>query len=306
MDQEDSKTPVTKIFHTKIRKLFSNITVEPIVFFFVFPNMISYIVTQNINLKKACEVNLNYSTSVCDALAARNKSAYNVTQEQNVQRLVATVNGYSSGLQAFFVCITLLIIGSWSDKNRRRKPVLMLPMIGDSISVMLYILSLWLYKELPVEFNIFAEAVPQGIAGGWYSFTASVHMHINDDLDLERRTLKIGAISFLVYLTFATGIAVGGVLYDFVNHYLLYLIVIGLHLLGVVYVYFRIEEVGQVEDDRDVKIRRNILLGVWSHVKKTFQTVFCERRKNGRRKILLLLVCLWGNYGVFIGKYKCL
>lgn len=301
-DKQNPKSPTTKNIYTRPKTLLSNITVEPIVLFFVFPNLISFIVTQNINLKKACEVNLNYNTSVCDALAARNKSGYDVTQEQNVQVLVALVNGYSSGLQAFLVCLTLMIIGSWSDKNHRRKPILMLPLIGDSVSALLLLLSL--YKKWPIEFNIFAEAVPQGIAGGWYSFTAAIFTYINEDPDVKRRTIKIGTTNVLVMFAFFTGTAAGGLLYASLDHHFIYLLVVIMHLLGVAYVYFKIDEIRHVQEKERSQRKRNALWDVCrlSHVKNTFKTIITKGGNERRKKILLLLISTWGNFGVFHGE----
>lgn len=299
----DSKTPPTPTFPEKLKILCSSITVEPLIFLFIFPNFVSFIVTQNINLQKACEVNLNYSTSVCHALAARNKSNYNATQEQTVQALVASANGYSSGLQAAFICLTLLIMGSWSDKNRKRKPMLMLPLIGDSVSAVLLMLSLWFYKELPLEFNVFAEAFPQGVAGGVYTFTAAVLAYINEDPDLERRSIKIGFMSILLLIAFYTGTAAGSLLYDIMDHFMIYFVVVVLHLLGMTYTYFRIDEVCNAQKEQTLsKKKRNILLDIcrFSHIKKTFQTIL-RKGSNRGKNVILLLISVWGNYGVFTG-----
>lgn len=63
-------------FREKLKYIFSNITVEPIVICYVMPSVLSSLATQNINLEKACRVNLNYGNEICDALSNRQTSNY--------------------------------------------------------------------------------------------------------------------------------------------------------------------------------------------------------------------------------------
>lgn len=290
-------------FRNKLKLLFSNITMEPLVFTFVFPNQAMFIVTQNLDLKKACEVNLNYRTSVCEALTVRNNSAYNATEERTVQSLVASTNGYASGLQAFLTCITLLIVGSWSDTNRRRKPILMLPLLGNSMSALLLMLSLVFYHELPVQFNAFAEAFPQGVAGGWYVFEAAIFAYIGEDQKIERRTIRIGAISVFMLISTFTGLAMGGVLYRNLNLYQVYIIFITINLLGIVYTHFRIQEVPGNNYEVKSKSMKNLLVDVFklNHAKRTLQMVLTKGTRETRIKVWLLIMSVWGSVGAFFG-----
>lgn len=67
-----STEPMT--WQQKYDFLISNITVEPMLACYIIPSVFANLATQNLNLEKACRVNLGYSTEVCDALSARNTS----------------------------------------------------------------------------------------------------------------------------------------------------------------------------------------------------------------------------------------
>ncbi|KXJ71769.1 hypothetical protein RP20_CCG019750 [Aedes albopictus] len=60
----------------KFRYFKNNITVEPIVACYIMPSVLAGLATQNLNLEKACRVNLNYGDVVCDALTRRETSNY--------------------------------------------------------------------------------------------------------------------------------------------------------------------------------------------------------------------------------------
>lgn len=59
-----------------MRAVWSNITVEPLLAAYIIPSVLSTMATQNLNLEKACRVNLNYPVELCDALTRRDTLNY--------------------------------------------------------------------------------------------------------------------------------------------------------------------------------------------------------------------------------------
>ena len=66
----------TLTFDQKMQYIWNNITLEPLVLCFVMPSMLLMLGTQNLNLEKACRVNLGYNDTVCDALTRRDTMNY--------------------------------------------------------------------------------------------------------------------------------------------------------------------------------------------------------------------------------------
>lgn len=53
-----------------------NITVEPMLACYIMPSVLAGLATQNLNLEKACRVNLGYGDVICDALTRRDTANY--------------------------------------------------------------------------------------------------------------------------------------------------------------------------------------------------------------------------------------
>lgn len=74
---DDSQRDVKCMTYTeKIRFVITNITVEPVLACYIIPSIFSGLATQNLNLEKACRVNLNYGDEICDALTIRQTANY--------------------------------------------------------------------------------------------------------------------------------------------------------------------------------------------------------------------------------------
>lgn len=75
--KDNAATTTTKrSLREKIRLVANNITVEPILAAYIMPSVLSNLATQNLNLEKACRVNMAYGDEVCDALTRRQTANY--------------------------------------------------------------------------------------------------------------------------------------------------------------------------------------------------------------------------------------
>ena len=112
---------------------------------------------QNLFLKKACLVNFHHlNESDC---AQQNDSS----TADDVQRYVSDLNVYAALLQNVPSIFFVLFVGPWSDKNGR-KIAMMLPLLGQILSVALYFLNDH-FESWPAEFLLFA-SIPLGLCGG--------------------------------------------------------------------------------------------------------------------------------------------
>jgi PCFT/HCP family folate transporter-like MFS transporter 1/3 len=94
-------------FKEKCRHIRNSITIEPMLACYIMPSVLAGLATQNLNLEKACRVNLNYSTEICDALTARDTANY-TEEEREVQTLVAGMQGWKTVLQSLMPCLLIL------------------------------------------------------------------------------------------------------------------------------------------------------------------------------------------------------
>lgn len=280
-----------KTFIQKLRIIFLNITVEPILVFYVLPNVMSSLAMQNLNLEKACRVNYEFDEHVCNALSARNKSGYNETDEQAVQKLVATINAYKNIIQSILPSFLLIFLGAWSDKHRRRKPCIMMPVIGEIVTIIAFLCSVYFFYELPVEFNCFFEAVPPALTGGWFAMFMGVFSYISSISSVETRTLRIGAVNMFSNVSVTIGIALSGILYKQAGSYGVYGLSLTMYMIGLSYAYLRVKEEGNPElNETNNKIRWFREFFDFKNVKDTFAVAFKEGKRNRKTRICTIMV----------------
>lgn len=147
----------------KCRYIYKHITLEPMVACFVLPSMLLMLGVQNLNLEKACRVNLGYNQTVCDALHNRDTANYK-DEEVEIQKLVAKMTGWKMAINSAIPCLLILFFGSWSDRHGKRKPCILIPLVGQIL--MAFSLLLCVYFELtPIEVAIFVEVFFPCITG---------------------------------------------------------------------------------------------------------------------------------------------
>lgn len=306
-DEATAAASPDRSFLEKARIVFSNVTVEPILVFYVLPSVMSSLAMQNLNLEKACRVNYHFNEEICDALSARNKSGYNATDEQAVQTLVATINAYKNVVQSIVPSFLLIFLGAWSDKHGRRKPCIMMPLIGETVTIIAFLCSVYFFYQLPVEFNCFFEAVPPAVTGGWFAMFMGVFSYISGVSSVETRTLRIGAVNMFSNVSVTIGIALSGILYKEAGSYGVYGLALSMYIMGLSYAYFRVKEEGNPDVKQDGRgWFRNFF--DFKNVKDTFAVAFKEGKRNRKKRIctimVLVMVIIGPMHGMSLMSYK--
>lgn len=118
-------------FREKYDYFCTNITVEPVLACYIMPCVFANLATQNLNLEKACRVNLAYPKEVCDALSNRDTANY-TEEEAAVQQLVASMGVWKTILQSALPAFIILFVGAWSDRLVKLK---VLPLEFDVLKI---------------------------------------------------------------------------------------------------------------------------------------------------------------------------
>lgn len=287
----------------KICEIVKNLSVEPILFCYSWPSMMASIAMQNLNLEKACRVNLKYTEAICDAMSIRNKTGYSEHDEQETQKIVASINGYKSIMQSVLPIVILLFLGSWSDRHARRKPCMILPLVGEIGTTVGSLISLYFFYELPVEFNCFAEAIPQGLGGGWYTMCVGVFTYVTQISTEENRTLRIGAVSVLVTISLGMGSTMSGILFNKLGFYGVFLLSIAMYTTALIYIHFRIHDIEE-SIEKSEKSSVGFLKDFFdlSHIKDTIKVAFKQGPRNRKKRICAIMLLLMVTIAPVIGK----
>lgn len=239
--KEKKEIPKKLSFRERLKLIKDNTTVEPIMACYVMPSVLASLAIQNLNLEKACRVNLNYSGEVCDALNLRETENYTL-EEEEVQRLTAGVQMWKNIVQTAIPVLLILFVGAWSDKTGKRKACILLPIVGEFVACLGFIVNTYFFYELPVEVAALTESIFPAITGGWFTNFIGVFSYIGDITTTENRTYRVGLVNIFMSLGYPIGSALSGVLLSWVGYYGVFTISASLYMFSLVYGYYYLEE----------------------------------------------------------------
>ncbi|KDR19441.1 hypothetical protein L798_06215, partial [Zootermopsis nevadensis] len=276
----------------------SNITVEPMLACYIMPCVLAMLATQNLNLEKACRVNLRYDDEVCAALTARQTANY-TEQETQVQQLVAGMTIWKTMVQSALPCFLMLFLGSWSDRHGRRKPCMLLPITGEFLTCIGLILCTYFFFELPMEVAGLVESLFPALTGGWFTMFMAIFSYIADVTSVEMRTLRIGIVNLFVSLGVPVGMALSGVLYKEIGFYGIFSISATMYVMSFCYGLFRIKESPRQKTEEERKTQQaskqqtcGFLRDFFDirHISETFRVAFKDGKNNRKRRVIMLMI----------------
>ncbi|KAJ8732265.1 hypothetical protein PYW08_014995 [Mythimna loreyi] len=307
VEKNEEKKKLT--FRERLKLIKDNTTVEPIMACYVMPSVLASLAIQNLNLEKACRVNLNYSTEVCEALNLRQTENYTF-EEQEVQKLTASIAVWKNIIQTSVPVLLILFVGAWSDKTGKRKACIMLPIVGEFLASLGFILNTYFFN-LPVEVCAFTEAIFPAITGGWFTNFIGVFSYIGDITTEENRTYRVGMVNMFMSLGYPIGSALSGVMLSWVGYYGVFTVSSSLYLFSLIYGYRYLEDPKQraekkLESKKHKKksfFREFFDIGL---VMETFRVAFRKGVGNRRLRVCLLLIVVCVVFGPLHGEFTVL
>ncbi|KAM3961885.1 proton-coupled folate transporter-like [Aphomia sociella] len=304
---EEAKTKKISISE-RLKKIKANITVEPIMACYVMPSVLASLATQNLNLEKACRVNLNFSAEVCDALAMRATENY-TEQETEVQTLTASVQAWKNIVQTAIPVILILFIGAWSDRTGKRKACILMPIVGEFLTCIGFIINTYYFYELPMEVAALTEAIFPAITGGWFTNFIGVFSYISDITTIEERTYRVGIVNLCMTLGYPIGSALSGVLLTWIGYYGIFSLSAVLYMFSLIYGYYYIEEPkNNTKQENYNNSGRGFLRKFFdiTLVLDTFKVAFKQGSGNRRLRVALLLIVVCVIFGPMHGEFSVL
>lgn len=184
---------------SRAQYVFRNITVEPLLALFQVSSVLSSLTTQNLNLQKACRVNLRMDDEVCFGLEHKNISSF-VAEEVQVQQAVADMLIWQTVIQSSVPCVLVIFIGSWSDRNRKRKPCMLVPILGELVRNVGLLLCVYYFYQLPMEVAGLVESIPTSMTGGLAVLYLAAFSYMGDisSVSETRRAIR-SSIFYYIY-----------------------------------------------------------------------------------------------------------
>ncbi|KOB68135.1 Adenylate cyclase [Operophtera brumata] len=217
---------------------------------------------QNFYLRTACTVDLKLDPSICDKGVGEEFEA----AEARSQALLSNVNISRSFIGSLISTVVLLFAGPWSDCSGRRKPLLILPLVGMS-AMSISVLLLLTFPGASTVQALYAIQIPMSLGGTFGLLLAAAFSHIGDVAQV------LGAVS-------------GPLTYRWLGFYGVFSIVLFLQLSSLIYVVFYVKDV-------NINTENKVSVFNW---RLPFNAVQClVRRRDGNKRaiiLLMLVVCL--------------
>ncbi|XP_050680090.1 proton-coupled folate transporter-like [Leptidea sinapis] len=269
-----------------------NVTVEPVMICYVVSCVLAILTGQNLNLEKACRVNLNFTKDICDSLKSQTLEAEN-EYERDVQILVARAMAWRTLITATLPCITALFVGSWSDKTGYRKIFIIIPIIGQTLSCFNGILHYYFFFELSLEAYVFSDALIDGLSGSFCVCFLTIFSYISTITTVENRTFRLGLINFSMSVGFPIGMGLSGVLLKYSGFYSVYSFCAVIHVLNFLYTVFILKDPkrdeGQKQHDKKGLVHLTRLYFDIANIKNTLLVVFKKGSNNRRLRMFVYL-----------------
>lgn len=288
----------------KIRRVLSEMTVEPMLAWYTIGCIVSSLAMQNLNLEKACRVNLAYNQTVCDALTVRETANY-TDAEEAVQQIVTSMAIWKTFLQSFLPAIIIPFVGSWSDRKHRRKPAMLFPITGEIMTIFGFITCTYYFYEVPMEVSGLIEALFPALTGGWMTMYMAVFSYMGDVTSVENRTLRIGIVNLCASISVPVGTLVSGFLFQLIGYYGVFFLSTFIHILSFTYGYTRVIESRSpstpittktlLEKNEEQEVFKGVVAFIVDffdvrHIKETMRVAFKSGEHNQRRRVILLMV----------------
>ncbi|KAL7729113.1 hypothetical protein ACLKA6_009587 [Drosophila palustris] len=275
-NSEEAATPTQDPKLNYLQKLWRYrhyLVVEPFFFFYAAATYLNQIALRNFPLEKACRINLGYSADTC--LAMLDKELFNITcpddltfenattgasfeqkmlgitsfgfndavckAEIESQILLADVSGKRAPIAAIFPLIILLFAGGWSDRYNKRKPCMILPIVGEGLSYTGLLISAIFYESLPMEFGSYIEAIVPALFGGITFCLMALYSYITIATPEKDRVFRFGIFAmFVTALPFLN--IISGFLYRILGYKLSFASAVVFQIIAILYIIFFIKE----------------------------------------------------------------
>lgn len=294
-DRQEQKTNTKKepkerqTFFNKLSILKNYITVEPLLACYVLPSVLASIAVQNLNLEKACRVNLNYGKETCDGLIQQ-KTSNDSFEEREVQAQVAYMTAWRMPLQTALPAVIILFVGAWSDKTGRRKPCMLIPMIGEFTTSLGLMLCTYYFLEWPLEVAGVIEGLPPALLGGWATMFMAIFSYLADHTTPEERTFRIGIVNVFISVAVPVGTALSGIMLKGLGFYGVFAVCLVIYVIGFIYGLSTIKDKRIEKVEGDKKANCCVELFDIKYVLDTFMVLFKPRTQNKRLRTILLIV----------------
>jgi len=247
-----------------------NITVEPVLFFYMLAVFMQYGIFQDLVYEKVCRTTFN--VTVCENLHdPKYSECLDIVQNAtSVWILISTVS------LAFPSIISAIFLGSWGNRFGRKLP-LVFPSVGGLIGSLVYVWMSLYNLSSPVWPLVIASGI-SGIFGGYVSCIMAVTSYLSSVPSEGSRTVQVALLEAMSFIGGTVGPFAGGGVFSISSHAIVFVCISISHLLVIEYVLLCVHEV--VGNDTDDSYCSSF------HIRDSVTA--CFRSRDGYKRVHLL------------------
>ncbi|XP_045187202.2 proton-coupled folate transporter-like [Mercenaria mercenaria] len=272
-----------------------SITVEPVVFLYMFTSFLTLVTFQALTYEKVCKQ--HYNTTVCANL--ENKTFE--VEEEFVQKTTSSWILYTNlalGLPS--LVIVVLFLGPWGDRVDRKIPVIC-PLIGGILATVSNIVNS-VYIDAPLPYILIGPFL-NGLAGSFIAVLMAVYSYIAHVSTPAYRTIKIGILEAMIFLSGTVGTALSGVILDQTSYVFVFSLIAGIMILALLYTIVWVDSIKpESTPDTNKEVKNCCQSFLLASVKDVFLCVYDKRRSKNFIQLALLNVVIFVLMLVSVGE----
>lgn len=163
---------------------------------------------------------------------------------KKIQETSASFVLYNSLVENSLPVLLVLFLGVWSDANRKRKPCLVLSLMGKLCRSLGLLLNAYYMGWHPYVL-LFTVALPHSFGGGNAVFHMAAFSYVADTSVPRSRTLRLGVAEAFWFLGSPVGLYLGAFLYERGGYICVFSTAVTFHFIAVLYTALILPEVPQ-------------------------------------------------------------
>nr|XP_023012214.1 uncharacterized protein LOC111502375 isoform X1 [Leptinotarsa decemlineata]XP_023012215.1 uncharacterized protein LOC111502375 isoform X1 [Leptinotarsa decemlineata] len=279
------------------------VTVEPVVGFYYMAVYLCKPALANLEIEKACRVNLQYNDSICDTIVEgqhKNYSAFN----HEIQVTISEMHSWQQPVQSFMPLILILFLGSYSDRHKWRKPFIILPIVGEVLGTVGCLLCVFNMKTWSLEVQGVLQKVIPSLFGGQTMLNMATTAYIADISSIEMRTIRLGILQIVISVAGPLVNSFCGILYSKIGYIPILSISSFLFLIALTFSQFWIVEKTSSGNKQAVSVIADIFSP--KHAIDTFQVIFKKSPDVNQMHILLMILVTFLQRSAYDGETNLL
>lgn len=276
------------------------ITIELLVVIYLIAMKLAEPAIKTMELEKSCRVTNQFNNTVCKLVL---DSSFQDIEQHNfqVQESISKMNLWLAPITTIMPTLMILFMGSYSDKHNVRKPFLLIPIVGELLSIVGCLICAAFMKHISLEMLGVIRHVIPSLFGGHTVFLMATYSYIVDISSVEMLTIRVGVVRLLIHFTNIITKAVSGILFHHIGYYGIFATVLISVIVGLIYGVCCVSE---PEKFNQSNFKEGAIKDIFnpSHALETFLLLVKEKKGDRLRSVQIIIFALFIYHGVIQGK----